>query len=41
MGSQTIEVLQEMFGVVGFWDPGHGREWRDIKAAVCLPSHEP
>lgn len=27
VGTQTIEVLREMFGVAGFRPQGHGRDW--------------
>lgn len=34
VGSQTIEVLQKMFGAVGFRGPGQSRSWQDPKAAT-------
>lgn len=39
VGSQTMEVLQEMFGAAGFSDPGHGSGWRGT-TEVGHPSHE-
>lgn len=39
VGSQTIEVLQEMFGAAAFRDPGHRSGWQDTNA-MHHPPHE-
>lgn len=35
--SQTMDMLQEMFGAVGFRGPGQSRGWQDSKAGVRHP----